>query len=99
MDVNCGTYLKKYTKSAVEKRKLPVSKIDRALHNLFSVRIRLGLFDGNPVKQPYGTIGSDKVCSQEHRNLALEAARNGIVLLKNTDKLLPLSKTKTFHLQ
>ncbi|MBA0765125.1 hypothetical protein Gotri_014375 [Gossypium trilobum] len=98
MDVNCGTYLKKYTKSAIEKRKLPVSKIDRALHNLFSVRIRLGLFDGNPVKQPYGTIGSDKVCSQEHRNLALEAARNGIVLLKNTDKLLPLSKTKTTSL-
>ncbi|MBA0612802.1 hypothetical protein Godav_013356, partial [Gossypium davidsonii] len=85
-------------KAAVEKRKLPVSKIDRALHNLFSVRIRLGLFDGNPVKQPYGTIGSDKVCSQEHRNLALEAARNGIVLLKNTDKLLPLSKTKTTSL-
>ncbi|KHG30322.1 putative beta-D-xylosidase 7 -like protein [Gossypium arboreum] len=99
MDVNCGTYLKKYTKSAVEKRKLPVSEIDRALHNLFSVRMRLGLFDGNPVTQPYGTIGSDKVCSQEHWNLALEAARKGIVLLKNTDKLLPLSKTKTFHLQ
>ncbi|MFQ6628627.1 hypothetical protein Gotur_006609 [Gossypium turneri] len=98
MDVNCGTYLKKYAKSAVEKRKLPVSKIDRALHNLFSVRMRLGLFDGNPVKQPYGTIGSDKICSQEHRNLALEAARNGIVLLKNTDKLLPLSKTKTTSL-
>ncbi|MFQ6628628.1 hypothetical protein Gotur_006609, partial [Gossypium turneri] len=50
------------------------------------------------VKQPYGTIGSDKICSQEHRNLALEAARNGIVLLKNTDKLLPLSKTKTTSL-
>ncbi|KAA3484907.1 putative beta-D-xylosidase 7 [Gossypium australe] len=98
MDVNCGTYLKKYTKSAVEKRKLPVSEIDRALHNLFSVRMRLGLFDGNPVKQPYGTIGSGKVCSQEHWNLALEAARKGIVLLKNTDKLLPLSKTKTTSL-
>ncbi|PPS06484.1 hypothetical protein GOBAR_AA14159 [Gossypium barbadense] len=32
-----------------------------ALHNLFSVRMRLGLFDGNPVTQPYGTIGSDKM--------------------------------------
>ncbi|XVE95337.1 hypothetical protein REPUB_Repub02eG0088300 [Reevesia pubescens] len=98
MDVNCGTYLKNYTKSAVEMRKLPISEIERALHNLFSVRMRLGLFNGNPVNQPFGNIGSDQACSQEHRNLALEAARNGIVLLKNTDKLLPLSKTKTTSL-
>ncbi|TYI39373.1 hypothetical protein ES332_A02G093500v1 [Gossypium tomentosum] len=70
MDVNCGTYLKKYTKSAVEKRKLPVSEIDRALHNLFSVRMRLGLFDGNPVTQPYGTIGSDKVLIGPNANSA-----------------------------
>ncbi|WRX30842.1 Glycoside hydrolase [Theobroma cacao] len=98
MDVNCGNYLKNYTKSAVKKRKLPMSEIDRALHNLFSVRMRLGLFNGNPTKQPFGNIGSDQVCSQEHQNLALEAARNGIVLLKNTDSLLPLSKTKTTSL-
>ncbi|XP_022742800.1 probable beta-D-xylosidase 7 [Durio zibethinus] len=98
MDVNCGTYLKNYTKSAVKKGKLPISEVDRALHNLFSVRMRLGLFNGNPVKQPFGNIGSDRVCSQEHQNLALEAARNGIVLLKNIDKLLPLSKTKTTSL-
>ncbi|XVF64750.1 hypothetical protein PTKIN_Ptkin09bG0192000 [Pterospermum kingtungense] len=98
MDVNCGDYLKNYTKSAVKMRKVPVSEIDRALHNLFSVRMRLGLFNGNLVKQPFGSIGPDQVCSQEHQNLALEAARNGIVLLKNTDKLLPLSKTKTTSL-
>ncbi|KAK8479142.1 hypothetical protein V6N13_026087 [Hibiscus sabdariffa] len=98
MDVNCGTFLKNYTKSAVEKRKLPVSEIDRALHNLFSVRMRLGLFNGNPVNQPYGKIDRDQICSQEHQNLALEAARSGIVLLKNTNKLLPLSKVKTTSL-
>ncbi|KAE8683299.1 Glycosyl hydrolase family protein isoform 3 [Hibiscus syriacus] len=44
------------------------------------------------------TFGSDQICSQEHQNLALEAACNGIVLLKNTDKLLPLSKTGTTSL-
>ncbi|KAE8725026.1 putative beta-D-xylosidase 7 [Hibiscus syriacus] len=60
--------------------------------------MRLGFFNGNPVRQPFGNIHSDQVCSHEHRNLALEAARNGIVLLKNTDKLLPLSKTKTTSL-
>ncbi|XWS25263.1 hypothetical protein CRYUN_Cryun27aG0054300 [Craigia yunnanensis] len=95
MDVDCGEYLKNYTESAVKKKKVSVSEIDRALHNLFSIRMRLGLFNGNPTKQPFGNIGSDQVCSQEHLNLALEAARNGIVLLKNNDRLLPLSKTKT----
>ena len=33
------------------------------------------------------------MCSKEHLQLALEAARDGIVLLKNTDSLLPLPKT------
>ncbi|KAM1092229.1 hypothetical protein ACFX19_019843 [Malus domestica] len=98
MDVNCGSYLKDHTKSAVDQKKLKVSKIDRALHNLFSVRMRLGLFDGNPLNQPYGTIGPDQVCSQLHQALALEAAQDGIVLLKNSGRLLPLPKAKAISL-
>ncbi|KAH7847792.1 hypothetical protein Vadar_030315 [Vaccinium darrowii] len=95
MDVNCGFYLKNYTKSAVEQRKLTVSDIDRALQNLFSVRMRLGLFNGNPTTLLFGNITSTDVCTQAHQSLALEAARNGIVLLKNLNKLLPLQKAKT----
>ncbi|PIA28477.1 hypothetical protein AQUCO_06900035v1 [Aquilegia coerulea] len=95
MDVNCGSYLQKHTKSAVQKKKVTENDIDRALTNLFSIRMRLGLFNGNPVQNPFGNIGSVEVCSQEHQDIALEAARNGIVLLKNLAKLLPLSKTKT----
>ncbi|KAJ6730378.1 SUGAR HYDROLASE-RELATED [Salix viminalis] len=95
MDVNCGDYLKNYTKSAVKKKILPESEIDRALHNLFSIRMRLGLFNGNPTKQPYGNIAPNQVCSREHQALALQAAQDGIVLLKNSDRLLPLSKLGT----
>ncbi|KAF9599777.1 hypothetical protein IFM89_001723 [Coptis chinensis] len=94
MDVNCGSYLQKHTKSAVEHKKLTENDIDRALTNLFSIRMRLGLFNGSPVQHPFGNIGSSHVCSKEHQELALEAARNGIVLLKNSAKLLPLSKNK-----
>ncbi|GKV44047.1 hypothetical protein SLEP1_g51276 [Rubroshorea leprosula] len=93
VDVECGSYLRKYTKSAVEQKKLPESEIDRALHHLFYVRMRLGLFNGNPIQQPFGNIGPDQVCSPEHQILALEVARNGIVLLKNDKKLLPLPKS------
>ncbi|GFS46767.1 glycosyl hydrolase family protein [Actinidia rufa] len=95
MDVNCGSYLKNYTKSAVEQKKLSISDIDRALHNLFSVRMRLGLFNGNPRNLRFGNIGANQVCTKEHQDLALEAARSGIVLLKNSNKLLPLKKTNT----
>lgn len=95
MDLNCGSYLADHAKSAVEKGKLSESDIDRALHNLFSVRMRLGLFDGNPKKLSYSNLGHNDVCSSVHQNLALEAARDGIVLLKNSQNLLPLSKVST----
>lgn len=98
MDVNCGSYLKDHTKSAVQQKKLDVSEIDRALHNLFSIRMRLGLFDGSPLEQPYGNIGPDQACSKEHQALALEAAQDGIVLLKNSGRLLPLPKSKAISL-
>ncbi|XP_057794544.1 probable beta-D-xylosidase 7 [Salvia miltiorrhiza] len=95
MDLNCGSYLAEHTKSAVADGKVSESDIDRALHNLFSVRMRLGLFDGDPQKQIYGDLGRNHVCSPDHQQLALEAARDGIVLLKNSHNLLPLSKTHT----
>ncbi|KAI9200474.1 hypothetical protein LWI28_008516 [Acer negundo] len=98
MDVNCGSYLQKHTESAVNQKKLPESQIDRALHNLFSIRMRLGLFNGNPSEQPFGNIGTDRVCSPAHQVLALQAAQDGIVLLKNSAKRLPLPKSKSMSL-
>ncbi|EYU39877.1 hypothetical protein MIMGU_mgv1a018879mg [Erythranthe guttata] len=95
MDVDCGSYLSTYTKSALEQKKMLESDIDRALHNLFSVQMRLGFFNGNPNTQPFGKIGPDQACTQEHQQLALEAAHNGIVLLKNSNNRLPLSKTSS----
>lgn len=95
MDVDCGNYLGKYTMSAIAKRKVNESDIDRALRNLFSVRMRLGLFDGDLNHQLEGKLKMRVVCSAEHQRLALQAARQGIVLLKNSRKHLPLSKTRT----
>lgn len=95
MDVNCGSYLKKYTKSAVAKNKGLELDIDRALRNLFTIRMRLGLFNGDPRKLKYGNIDPTQVCSKNHLDLDLEAAKSGIVLLKNEADLLPLSKAKT----
>ncbi|XP_068656504.1 probable beta-D-xylosidase 6 [Aristolochia californica] len=93
MDINCGTYLLRHTESAVKKGKVLEKDIDRALFNLFSVQLRLGLFDGNPLQKQFGKLGTADVCTEQHRQLALEAARQGIVLLKNDNKFLPLDKS------
>eukprot|EP01018_Ginkgo_biloba_P029787 Gb_32463 [translate_table: standard] len=94
LDLNCGTFLGTFTEAAVKSGKVKESLIDRALFHSFSVQMRLGLFDGNPAHQPYGTLGPRDVCTKEHQQLALEAARQGIVLLKNNNRVLPLSPTR-----
>uniref|UniRef100_A0A1D1XLI4 Putative beta-D-xylosidase 7 n=1 Tax=Anthurium amnicola TaxID=1678845 RepID=A0A1D1XLI4_9ARAE len=98
MDVNCGKYLQNYTLSAVQRREVSEGDINRALRNLFSIRMRLGLFNGNPRSLPFGDIGPSQVCTEEHQNLALEAARDGIVLLKNSARSLPLSRSRVASL-
>ncbi|XP_030548511.1 probable beta-D-xylosidase 6 [Rhodamnia argentea] len=90
MDINCGSFLVRNTESAVEQGKVGEEDIDRALLNLFSVQFRLGIFDGDPRKGQFGKLGPKDVCKAEHRTLALEAARQGIVLLKNENNFLPL---------
>ncbi|KAF7842627.1 beta-xylosidase/alpha-L-arabinofuranosidase 2 [Senna tora] len=53
--------------------------------------MRLGFFDGDPSKQAYGNLGPKDVCTASNQELAREAARQGIVLLKNKPGSLPLS--------
>jgi hypothetical protein len=51
---------------------------------------RLGLFDAASA-QPYLNVSASVVCNEAHTELALSAARQGIVLLKNNGSVLPLS--------
>lgn len=97
LDLNCGDFLGLHTEAAVKAGKLPESAVDAALVNIFTVLMRLGWFDGDPAKQPYGNLGPKDVCTAEHQQLALEAARQGIVLLKN-DGSLPLAANKVHSL-
>src|SRR5205807_10173227 len=69
--------------------------IDRAVKRLFTARMKLGMFDP-PEKVPFSTITMADNDTDEHRQLALKAARETLVLLKNSDHLLPLgTKYKT----
>ncbi|MCZ8521180.1 MULTISPECIES: glycoside hydrolase family 3 C-terminal domain-containing protein [Paenibacillus] len=75
-------------RDALEAGLLAEADLDRALCNTFRVRIRLGEFDSGE-DNPYANVPEEKLCAPEHAKLALQAAREGIVLLKN-DGLLPL---------
>lgn len=90
MDLNCGNSLRLHTESAIKAGLVKESVVDRAVSNNFETLMRLGFFDGNPSKQIYGSLGPKDVCTPTNQELAREAARQGIVLLKNTPGSLPL---------
>jgi beta-glucosidase len=66
---------------------VPQNELDRTVSRILAAKFRLGLFD-NPFVDPDGAARVTN--SSEHRKLALKAARETIVLLKNDKNLLPL---------
>ncbi len=92
-ELNCGEVYPALLQ-AVEQGLISEETIDRAVRRLFTARFRLGMFDP-PERVPYAQIPHEIVDSAEHRGLALQAARESIVLLKNEGNLLPLRKDLT----
>ncbi|XP_019059533.1 PREDICTED: beta-D-xylosidase 1-like [Tarenaya hassleriana] len=93
LDLDCGAFLPTYTEGAVRKGLLNESDVDYAVVNTLTVQMRLGMFDGN--LGPYGNLGPGDVCTRANQDLALAAAHQGIVLLKNSARhALPLNPTR-----
>jgi len=74
----------------IENGAVPLELIDQAVSRILRLKVMLGLFE-NPYVEPEAATKIFDVPDQ--RKLALEAARQSIVLLKNEGDLLPLSKT------
>lgn len=68
-------------------------RINDAVKRILTVKYNQGLFD-----DPYRKLSADNLYSSEHQNLAREAARKSLVLLKNTADVLPLSKDSNIYL-
>ena len=88
VDLDCGGTYAALAKSLAQNL-TTVAKVNEALHRLLLARIRLGMMDPRSCS-PYGSIGAESLDSVAHRKLALRAAEESVVLLKN-DGILPLA--------
>jgi len=89
-DLTCGD---EYTSlaEAVSRGLISEKEIDVAVRRLMTARFRLGMFD--PAESvPYARIPFQANDTPEHRALALDVARESIVLLRNAGNALPLKK-------
>ncbi|HEX9105821.1 MAG TPA: glycoside hydrolase family 3 N-terminal domain-containing protein, partial [Longimicrobiales bacterium] len=89
-DLDCGSTYRALG-DAVKQGLISEASIDTAVKRLFTARFRLGMFDP-PVRVPYSRIPMSDVDSPAHRALAVQMARESIVLLKNQGNVLPLRR-------
>ncbi|MBD5459558.1 MAG: glycoside hydrolase family 3 protein [Lachnospiraceae bacterium] len=90
-DLNCGNmYL--FLKQAVDEGRVDEKRLDEALVNLFTARMKLGVLDQKE-ENPYDSIPYSVVDSRPMQQLNRETAAKSVVLLKNEGNLLPLDKS------
>ncbi|HSY62490.1 MAG TPA: glycoside hydrolase family 3 N-terminal domain-containing protein, partial [Cytophaga sp.] len=80
----------KYLVELVNEGKVSMARIDEAVGRILTLKLKLGLMKHSlPSIADIGVVGSDK-----HQQIALDAARESITLLKNEKNILPLAKNK-----
>lgn len=90
-DLECGSEYKNLP-AAVKRGDISEAQINTSLRRLLTARFELGDFDSDELVE-WTKIPSSVIASKEHKQLALQMAREGVVLLKNNG-CLPLSPTK-----
>jgi len=75
-------------RNLVNQNRVPILRIDDAVRRILRIKFKMGLFENPYTDRSYtGSIGST-----EHRQIARECVRQSLVLLKNDNQILPLSK-------
>ncbi len=94
-DLNCGSVYCDGLLGAVLSGLCSEADVDAALANLLRTRFKLGMFDPQE-RVPHAAIPLSVVDCPAHRELALEAALQSLVLLKNRDAALPVRPTDRY---
>jgi len=87
-----GTTVQNTITGLVTAGTVPQSRLDDAVRRILAVKCEMGLFDTTGV---IDTAATGRVGSAAHRMLARQAVAKSMVVLKNNNNLLPLSKTAT----
>ncbi|MHC0447964.1 glycoside hydrolase family 3 C-terminal domain-containing protein [Flavobacterium sp. 3-218] len=90
LDLECGSSFKSL-KEAVDSKLITEADIDIAVKRLYTARFKLGMFDPDDIV-PYAQIPYSDNNNAAHDYLARIASQKSIVLLKNQNNMLPLSK-------
>lgn len=93
VNLDCSTLLQSEVMEAVKQKKLSEKEIDAALKKLLATQFKLGFYDDKGNSQ-YATYNADSVRSVYHVALARKMAVESMVLLKNTNSVLPILKDK-----
>jgi len=91
-DVECGSDYRSLPE-AVKAGKISEEQINTSLKRLLKARFELGDFDSDD-QVPWTKIPMSVVASPEHKQLALQAAREAVVLLQNRNGVLPLKRNQ-----
>ena len=90
MSMKSGIYMA-HIPDLVRTGDVPIERVDEAVRRVLMTKAALGLFD-NPYRGSDVRLEARVTGSREHLALAREAGRKSIVMLKNEENLLPLSK-------
>lgn len=89
-DLECGNLYQKLLQG-VERGIISEKEINVSLKRLFAILFKLGFFD-EVQQNPYASIGREVIESEGHKAHAYKMAQESMVLLKNKNQILPLSK-------
>ena len=90
VDLNCGSLYNLIPK-AIEKGYLTEKDLDKSLKRLLMTRLKLGILT-KVNDNPYEGLNENHINNKNHIKLARDVAAKSIVLLKNKNNILPLSK-------
>ena len=88
-DLECGRTFRTLS-DALEQNLITVDDLDHALRSVLRGRFELGTLDPDEMS-PWKDLGPEVISSEKHHALAVQSAREGMVLLKN-DGILPFAK-------
>ncbi|WP_454803567.1 glycoside hydrolase family 3 N-terminal domain-containing protein [Mucilaginibacter phyllosphaerae] len=91
IDLDCSSVLQGDVIKAVQQKLLTEKEVDTALGRILKTQLKLGFFD-DAAKSPFYTYRADSLHTTQHIELARQAAQQSMVLLKNSNNLLPLKE-------